>query len=90
MGPGNADYFQQFLEKQRNRLPEREEFLQMINHYSGLERSVDPEQAFRVVIDVLIRKSRSGKMHTVLLQIPQPLLDGTLPKPLLFKEGEPA
>lgn len=80
MGPGNADYFEQFLEHQRNLVPEREEFLQMINGYSRLEQRVDPEEAFRVVIDVLIKRGRNEKMHGVLLQIPQHLLESTFPE----------
>ena len=79
MGPGNAYYFEQFLKQQRNRVPEREEFLQMINGYSRLEKRVDPEEAFRVVIDVLVKRGRSEKMQGVLRQIPQHLLDSTFP-----------
>jgi uncharacterized protein (DUF2267 family) len=83
MGPRNAAYFEEFLEMQRNRLPEREEFLQMINGYSGLELRVNPEEAFRVVIDVLIRNGRGEKIHDVFLEIPQHLLDSTFPEPFL-------
>ena len=82
MGPRNATYFEQFLKLQRNRLPEREEFLQMINGYSGLERSVNPEEAFRVVIEVLVRNGRSEKIHNVLMQIPDHLLKSTFPESL--------
>jgi uncharacterized protein (DUF2267 family) len=71
MGPRNGDYFEDYLRRNEEDLINNEEFLNRIRENIDLDETIEPEDAFLAVIEVIQKNNSSTKLENFKYKIPR-------------------